>query len=324
METWLGDSIVLAWAGIGFAVLGFSYAVYARRRSAEENKKNTQEIINEVIDGINAEKIAESPGKFHAINRIIQSAPSITKLNKAVAKAVSVQTSAKSTEAHKRAREAWRTAALIAEEDENDEVAVHAWFSIGYLIQGKSPGYKRGDHDSINAVIFAYDKALRINPNNAKICNNRGLAKAALGDRQAAIADFDRALEINPNNVAAYNNRGAEKAALGDRQAAIADFDKALEINPNNAAVYYNRGLSKAALGDRQAAIADFDRALEINPSLILAYQKRGNQNFALGRKNEARNDFMAMLDLARKSGRNDWMASAEKELKALGDDESP
>ena len=131
METRLGDGIVLAWAGTGLAVFGFLYAVYSRRRNVDENKKNKQEIIKGALDGVNAQKVAESPGQYQGIEKTTQDALSETKLIKAVAKVVSVQILAESTETHKRAKEAWRTAARIAEEEKNYEVAAQAWLSVG-------------------------------------------------------------------------------------------------------------------------------------------------------------------------------------------------
>lgn len=44
------------------------------------------------------------------------------------------------------------------------------------------------------------DKALRLDSENWKALNDRGLAHLALGHPQAAAADFDRALSLNPDD----------------------------------------------------------------------------------------------------------------------------
>ena len=207
-----------------------------------------------------------------------------------MAEAISTQQLAKSADEYKRVEEKWKIVAWLAREWENDVVVTQAWFSVGYLIQEKNPEYKRGDPDSVKKAISCYDKVLEINPNHAKVYNNRGNAKSDLGDHQAAIADYDRALEIDPNDAKAY----------------------------------YNRGNAKSGLGDRQAAIADYDRALEIDSSLAEAYYNRAVTNAALGLKNVARSDFRTTLELARKSGQDDLATLAEEKLRDIGNDEEP
>jgi regulator of sirC expression with transglutaminase-like and TPR domain len=46
------------------------------------------------------------------------------------------------------------------------------------------------------------------------------------------VADCNRALELKPDAPNAYNNRGLCRAALGDKEGARADFMRALEIEP--------------------------------------------------------------------------------------------
>jgi len=148
------------------------------------------------------------------------------------------------------------------------------YFSLGLTLQ------QQDNHEKAREF---YDEALKINPQEAVVYNNRGLTKHNLGDHAGAIADFDEALKINPQYIAAYSNRGLTRDALGDRVGAIADFDEALKINPQYALAFYNRGNAKDALGDHVGAIADYDEALKINPQYTAAYSNRGNAKHALG-----------------------------------------
>ena len=50
---------------------------------------------------------------------------------------------------------------------------------------------------------------------------------------QKSIADYDKGLRFDPKDAYSYNNRGIAKAALGDRNGAIADFKKALALDPS-------------------------------------------------------------------------------------------
>ena len=42
-------------------------------------------------------------------------------------------------------------------------------------------------------------------------------------DNRRTTADFDRAIQLNPNDARAYNDRGMDRSKLGDNRGAIAD-----------------------------------------------------------------------------------------------------
>ena len=57
-----------------------------------------------------------------------------------------------------------------------------------------------------------------------------GVARAVLGQHDAAIADYDEALRLNPNYAEAYNNRGVAKVQLRRIDEARQDFEMALNL----------------------------------------------------------------------------------------------
>ncbi len=121
---------------------------------------------------------------------------------------------------------------------------------------------------------------------------NRGNVKSELGDNKGGIADYDIAIRINPQLADAYTNRGNAKSRLGDKKGAIADYDIAIRINPQYALAYNNRGFTKSELGDKEGAIADYDTAIRINPQSDVAYGNRGFIKSELGDKKGAIADF--------------------------------
>ena len=75
-----------------------------------------------------------------------------------------------------------------------------------------------------------YAEAIRLNPENAKTYNNRGLAYGNLGQYERAIQDFDEAIRLDPQDAIAYNNRGVAYQNLGKQELADRDFAKAKEL----------------------------------------------------------------------------------------------
>ena len=115
----------------------------------------------------------------------------------------------------------------------------------------------------------------------------RAYAKAALGDKQGAIADLDKAIEIYPTPPA-YFNRGNSKSALGDKQGAILDFSQAIALNPKYAPVFYNRGKSYMYTRQPKLALLDFQNAIKLDRSNAEYFVASGNALAVLGKTIQA------------------------------------
>jgi tetratricopeptide (TPR) repeat protein len=111
---------------------------------------------------------------------------------------------------------------------------------------------------------------------------NRGISKSKLEDKKGAMSDFDAAIRVNSQNAQAYYNRGVTRSELGDRKGAIADYDTAIRINPQYADAYNNRGIAESELY-KKGEIAKYDAAIRINPQDANAYAIRGAAKSALG-----------------------------------------
>ncbi len=117
-----------------------------------------------------------------------------------------------------------------------------------------------------------YDKALELNPRWGAAYNHRGIHRLSFGNYQGAIADHTKAIELNSQDVAAYNNRGNVHLQLGNYKAADKDYSQAIAINPQYGLAYYNRAVNHTKQGNTQSAIADFQQAIKL-------FQKSGDQN---------------------------------------------
>jgi tetratricopeptide (TPR) repeat protein len=187
--------------------------------------------------------------------------------------------------------------------------------SIAYNNRGNA-WQKKGDSDR---AMEDYDKAIKIDPNDAYAYNNRGLLLEKKGDSYRAIADYDKAIEIDPQYAHAYNNRGLSWYAKGDYDRAIADYTKAIELDLMYTYAYDNRGKAWYAKRDYEHAFADYSRAIKIDPNDADAYNSFA-WFLAACRKSKYRNGVKAValakqaVELEDTAGHIDTLAAAYAE----------
>jgi tetratricopeptide (TPR) repeat protein len=79
------------------------------------------------------------------------------------------------------------------------------------MLKGNEHYYKKECYDAISW----YDKAIELDPNNAKAWNNKGMTIGNLGKYQEAIKCYDKAIELDPNMTVARKNRDLVYKLLG-------------------------------------------------------------------------------------------------------------
>ena len=62
------------------------------------------------------------------------------------------------------------------------------------------------------------------------------------GDRDAAIADYNAAVRLDPTNAGIYYDRGIAFRRGGDLDRAVADLSEAIRLDPQLAGAYNERG----------------------------------------------------------------------------------
>lgn len=93
---------------------------------------------------------------------------------------------------------------------------------------------------------------------------NRGRARTANKEYDAAIKDFTKAIELNAQDADAFNGRGKAYHKKNDLIAAQRDFNQAIQLDAKYAPGYRNRGenLYKLAL-DKSQSVPELDQAIE-------------------------------------------------------------
>jgi len=117
-------------------------------------------------------------------------------------------------------------------------------------------------------AIANFYSAIQINPNYDKALNNLGIALAAQGRFEEAIKNFRQAIQINPNSAAALDNLGNALAAKGRLEEAIENYRQAIQVNPNRPETFFHLGMTLGQSGRPREAAAQYREALRLNPNL--------------------------------------------------------
>jgi tetratricopeptide (TPR) repeat protein len=145
-------------------------------------------------------------------------------------------------------------------------------------------------------AIGCLDRALAIDPRDARAWNNKGVALYRLGRHEEAINCYEQALAIDPRDAPAWFNKGDVLRALGRWGEAIACYDKTLAIDPRLERAWVHKGNTFHALGRHEEAINCCAQALTINPRDVVAWNNKGTALYALGRREEAINCYNQAL----------------------------
>jgi tetratricopeptide (TPR) repeat protein len=111
-----------------------------------------------------------------------------------------------------------------------------------------------------DAIAPLRDAAL-LEPSNAIIHHDLGLACLEVGRVPDAIAALQRAVACDPRYADAYFRLGIALEKLGDMRGAIVAYDRATQLSPSLAEAWFRAGALVHTLGHREEAIGCFRRA---------------------------------------------------------------
>ena len=318
LDRWLNVvALVLTFFGIAIPIAGFlGYRRFQKIEEealeavakAEESANKARDLVKEIeekrdkadefLQTMTAEEAANNPATKEQAEAVSKD-PNASLLDRAVARAISLQKEGKTEEAIK----IWKGIAYTTEEIDHERAA-SAWFSVGYLLfeQGDylalQKGSAEGNKSNLEAVISVYDRAIQLKPDFIVAYNCRGIAHAVLGKYQDAITDFTAAIRLKPDYAEAYNIRGFTYYKWGKYQNAITDYGVAVRLKPDYAEAYYNRGVAWDVLDQYQNSIVDYGEAIRLKPDHAVAYNNRGIANGKLGQYQASIVDFNEAIRL--------------------------
>jgi tetratricopeptide (TPR) repeat protein len=147
-------------------------------------------------------------------------------------------------------------------------------------------------------AIDCFDKAIRLDPENAYYYGLRGKLKSQLGQNTSAFMDLNKAVELSPNDPDMYAERSKFNSKCGYFFPAISDINKAIELCPKERlhAAYFERSEIYSLSAKYTEAIVDLDKAIELDSTIALYYFARGNVNKYLDSTNKSIADFKTAI----------------------------
>ena len=152
---------------------------------------------------------------------------------------------------------------------------------LRYTAAAVTFGADRREYDK---AIADYGEAIRLDPQDASVFEDRGTAWYLAGRHDNAIADFTEALRLNPTSADAHNCRGLAWHAKVEYDKAIADYNEAIRLDPNPA-TYSNRGKLWYDKREYDKAIADFSEDISRSTSDIAQDSRLHRPRSSMGRE---------------------------------------
>jgi tetratricopeptide (TPR) repeat protein len=105
---------------------------------------------------------------------------------------------------------------------------------------------------------------------------NRGATYWFVNKIQLSLGDFDRAIALDPGNARAFRERSNACRSIGRLDQALADANQAVKLDPDDAKAFDNRGNVFNNDGQYDRAIADYSEALRLAPGDAQTFMDRG------------------------------------------------
>jgi tetratricopeptide (TPR) repeat protein len=154
------------------------------------------------------------------------------------------------------------------------------------------------DNGRLDKALADANEAIRLDANEPKSFAGRCAIFDLNGQYDRAIADCSEALRLKPDFALAFKDRGAAYYFKKDYQTAIADYNEAIRLDPKNAKAFTDRTAAYSKLGRFDQAIADDSEAIRIDPLTPEFFDNRGLSYAALSEYDRAIADYNEAIRL--------------------------
>ena len=113
-------------------------------------------------------------------------------------------------------------------------------------------------------ALDAYNKALEINPDNAKVLFSKGTVLKSLMRYDEALDAFNMSLEINPHDAKTLCAKAELLMDLAQYEEALDAYSRAVSLAPEDPEIWYRRGLALREMRAYEDAMDDFEKAIRL------------------------------------------------------------
>ncbi len=157
-----------------------------------------------------------------------------------------------------------------------DHGDAHARLARAILLQvTQGHASPRPDEDTLNRGIRAAERAVALDPGNARAHFAMGMVHVLRGDFERSVLANEAAIALDRNFALAHNNLGNSLVHLGRAEDAVAAAEMALRLDPRGparCAFWTTMGFARLILRELDEAIGCFSRARVANPKLPRAH----------------------------------------------------
>jgi tetratricopeptide (TPR) repeat protein len=153
-----------------------------------------------------------------------------------------------------------------------------------YLNRATESFYDERYEDALRDI----EKAIRLQPDDARVWYNKGVVLAELGRYMEALNANEKALHLKPNDFEALHNKGAVLERLERYGEALAVYDDALHLNPEIADTWFNKGVALGKMGRQEEALLAYEKAVSLKSDHDLAMVGKGIALVNMRRYDEA------------------------------------
>jgi Tfp pilus assembly protein PilF len=147
---------------------------------------------------------------------------------------------------------------------------VPAWNSLSSAYMNLAPVGGMDFDEAYGKAKEAIDRALEIDPDNARAYSGLGWYYEGMGEHEEAAHYYRKAVELGPHDDRVMNGVAAFLMTLERFDQAIAIYKKLIERDPVSATPRHNIGLAYLSSRNFPAATEAFDNAVTLSPDMVL------------------------------------------------------
>ena len=154
---------------------------------------------------------------------------------------------------------------------------------------------------------FAYEDALKVDPNNVEALFKLANSEAELGYYTQAIVNWNKAMQLSgdaavrdraQHNVERARGKIMEITGLPLYAGGAASVLPPTDPSRGKARAAYEQGVTQINSAEYAGALQSLNQAIELQPALAMAYVARGSANMGLQRYAAAQSDYESALRL--------------------------